>query len=201
MKYSTVFVTLLAGYVAAQSGTASSAAPTSTAGLSPCIAECSTQAAQDAGCSSLTDTTCVCTNTDFQSSVVECLQTNCPDEMAAAMQLQQQICGASSASQTGSATDSEEPTDSGSVTSAPATSSPAMSSSAMTSRPAVSSISSRASSAVGSASSVIASISSHAASATGSGNSAAALPVFNFAAAGVWAAVAVGGAAAAQLML
>ncbi|KAG8769820.1 hypothetical protein FRC12_004722 [Ceratobasidium sp. 428] len=202
MKYSAVFVAILAGYVAAQGGTGTSSA-LPPAPTNACITQCTTQAATDAGCSGITDIECVCSNPDFQASALQCLTDNCTAaEQQQALQLEQQVCGASGSATASepAETDTEEPASSGSATgTAPVTSSPAASSSAVTSRASASSVS-RTSNAVGSASSVIASASSHAASATGSGNSAASLPVFNFAAAGVWAAVAVGGAAVAQLM-
>ncbi|KAG9117288.1 hypothetical protein FRC07_007363 [Ceratobasidium sp. 392] len=210
MKYPVVFATLLAGYVAAQSSTASSALPTSTAGASDCIVRCSQQAATD-NCDgeSLTDPDCACNNPGFQADALQCLRDNCtPAEQQQALGFQSQLCGASgSGTATASEpseteTDTETGTSTGTAT-APLSSSSAASTGSVTSRASGSSVSSvsRTSSIVGHGSSVVASISSTAAAATGSGNGAASLPAFNFAATGAWAAVALGGAAAAQLIL
>ncbi|KAG6915584.1 hypothetical protein DXG01_010852 [Tephrocybe rancida] len=95
----------------AQSGTESStAAEPSTslpAGINQCIIDCVTTAAQDAGCSSFTDLTCVCTSTPFQTAAAQCLQSTCtPADVQAALALQAQQCSAipPSGSATGSAT-------------------------------------------------------------------------------------------------
>ncbi|KAG8742928.1 hypothetical protein FRC10_000716 [Ceratobasidium sp. 414] len=197
MRYSAVLATLFAGYVAAQSSASSAAAPTGTGGISACILQCSMQAAQSAGCASFTDPSCVCSNTDFQTAAAECLQANCTAaEQQAALQLQQQLCGASTGSASGSAT----PTGTSPAASNTATA-PASSSSASATSRASASSASHASSTSRSASSAISSASSATPSATRSGNSAVALPILDFAAAGIWAAVAFGGAAAAQLVL
>ncbi|KAG9093203.1 hypothetical protein FRC06_011635 [Ceratobasidium sp. 370] len=206
MRYSAVFAALFAGYVAAQSGTSSASPPTGTSGISACILQCSMQAAESAGCTNFSDPSCACGNSDFQSAAAQCLAAECtPEEQQAALQLQQALCGSWTGSATGSATptetETETPTETSSSGSRTATA-PASSSStaSVTSRASASSVS-RTSSIAQSASSVVASLSSAAASASGSGNSAAALPAFNFATAGIWAAVALGGAAAAQLVL
>ncbi|THH09775.1 hypothetical protein EW145_g1782 [Phellinidium pouzarii] len=91
--------------VNAQSGSASAAVPTSTAGIDPCLITCVTGAITTAGCSSLEDLTCICTSTSFQSDALSCLQSNCPaSDLAAAQALQSEECGtASSASGSASA--------------------------------------------------------------------------------------------------
>ncbi|KDN43847.1 hypothetical protein RSAG8_05840, partial [Rhizoctonia solani AG-8 WAC10335] len=94
MKSMFAFVALFVGYAAAQSSTASAPVPTSTAGVSPCIGTCSATAAQAAGCNGITDVACLCASSDFQTAALECFQSQCPDEVAAATALQQQICGA-----------------------------------------------------------------------------------------------------------
>ncbi|KAI8978357.1 hypothetical protein BD414DRAFT_516970 [Trametes punicea] len=84
----------LAG-VNAQSSTAS-AAPTSTAGISPCIITCITQAGQANGCSGgIADLSCLCTNTAFQQAALSCLQSSCSaQDVQTAQQLEQAECGA-----------------------------------------------------------------------------------------------------------
>ncbi|KAI0712840.1 hypothetical protein C8T65DRAFT_574463 [Cerioporus squamosus] len=97
MKFSAVALTVAAAAAAvrAQSDSASSAAPTSTAGISPCILTCLTQAASTNGCQGITDLTCLCTNTQFQSDARSCLESSCSaDEVSTAEALQSQECGA-----------------------------------------------------------------------------------------------------------
>ncbi|KAF9257849.1 hypothetical protein L218DRAFT_878505 [Marasmius fiardii PR-910] len=77
----------------ASTPTSSAAGAGSTAGITPCILGCVTQAATQAGCQSFTDVTCVCTNTAFQNAAGQCLQSTCtPDEVTAAMALQEANC-------------------------------------------------------------------------------------------------------------
>ncbi|QRV98064.1 CFEM domain protein [Ceratobasidium sp. AG-Ba] len=192
MKYSVAFAAVFAGFAAAQSGTASAPIPTSS--ISPCILTCSQQAASSAGCSSFADISCVCSSQQFQTDAASCITQTCPDQVQQALGLQQALCGAAGSGSSG-------------IASATATSSataPASSSSvaSVSSQSSVSgSSTSRVNSATSAASSVLNSISSAVASATNSPNAAAGLPSFNFAAAGLWTAVALGGVAVAQLAL
>ncbi|KDQ20241.1 hypothetical protein BOTBODRAFT_391672 [Botryobasidium botryosum FD-172 SS1] len=78
--------------------------PLPTAGISPCILNCTTTAAATYGCTSITDQSCVCTNTAFQQANAACINATCPTDLPAALGLQQSVCGAASASGSGSAT-------------------------------------------------------------------------------------------------
>ncbi|KAH8825353.1 hypothetical protein DL96DRAFT_180217 [Flagelloscypha sp. PMI_526] len=71
---------------------ASTTAPSagSTDGISPCILGCATKATQ----CKLTDVSCVCTNTDYQNSVAQCIQSTCADQAQAAQQVQAAQCAA-----------------------------------------------------------------------------------------------------------
>ncbi|THU91811.1 hypothetical protein K435DRAFT_223018 [Dendrothele bispora CBS 962.96] len=72
-------------------------------GVDECIIDCVTSAASSNGCSSFTDLSCVCSNTQFQQASLSCLQSKCTqDDVNNAMQLQQAQCGS-----TGSASASE----------------------------------------------------------------------------------------------
>ncbi|KAG5716911.1 hypothetical protein E4T56_gene8528 [Termitomyces sp. T112] len=72
------------------------------AGISPCILSCVTTAAQSVGCT-FTDTSCVCTSTQFQSEAQGCLQANCTaQDLQAALALQAQECGSIGATPSGS---------------------------------------------------------------------------------------------------
>ncbi|THU75204.1 hypothetical protein K435DRAFT_707540, partial [Dendrothele bispora CBS 962.96] len=73
-----------------------------TSGISQCVLSCVSSAASDNGCSSFTDLQCVCTNTAFQQASLQCLQSNCPDQVDAATQLQQQECASGTASRSSS---------------------------------------------------------------------------------------------------
>ncbi|KAI1784984.1 hypothetical protein LXA43DRAFT_171604 [Ganoderma leucocontextum] len=114
MKFNAFALTIVAAVasVHAQSSTSgSAAAPTATTGLSPCILQCTTQAASSAGCSSVTDISCVCSNTKFQQAALTCLQQSCTAaEVQAAMALQAQECGsASSAASSGASSATSVP--------------------------------------------------------------------------------------------
>ncbi|QRW12646.1 CFEM domain protein [Ceratobasidium sp. AG-Ba] len=193
--YAVAFAAIFVGFAAAQSGTNSGALPIPTSNIPECILTCVSQSATSAGCSGLADTNCICTSTDFLTAATTCITTNCPDLATQAIQLQSQLCEAApSGSQSASATASASSTSraASSTATAPA------SSASVTSH---ASGSSHASSAISSASSVLGSLTSAAASATTSPNSAVGLTTFNFAAAGVWAMAALGGAAIAQFAL
>ncbi|KAG8687991.1 hypothetical protein FRC09_013167 [Ceratobasidium sp. 395] len=213
MKYSVLFATVFASYVAAQSSSSSAQLPIPTDQVPPCVLQCTTQAASTAGCSGIADTGCICNSSDFLQAATGCITTKCTtEEQAAAIQLQSQLCAnaptdtsaapSATATATATATPSPSASASGSATRSSSGTATAPASSVVASASSrASSLASHASSAASAASSVVASLSSAAASATGSGNGATALPVFNLATAGVWAAVALGGAAAAQLAL
>ncbi|QRV84012.1 CFEM domain protein [Ceratobasidium sp. AG-Ba] len=194
--YAVAFAAIFVGFAAAQSGTNSGALPIPTSNIPECILTCVSQSATSAGCSGLADTNCICTSTDFLTAATTCITTNCPDLATQAIQLQSQLCeaGSPSGSQSASATASASSTSraASSTATAPA------SSASVTSH---ASGSSHASSAISSASSVLGSLTSAAASATTSPNSAVGLTTFNFAAAGVWAMAALGGAVIAQFAL
>ncbi|KAL5485585.1 hypothetical protein ACEPAI_6626 [Sanghuangporus weigelae] len=159
-----------AAFVGAQSGTASSAAPTSTAGISPCVLTCVGQASSSAGCSGITDLQCLCTSTTFQSTAAACLQSNCTAaDLAAGQALQQQECASVSgaSSSTGSAAST--------LSSASSAASSAASSVSSAATSALSSISSVASSRASSIGSVLSSATNAASSAASSAaNSSAA---------------------------
>ncbi|KAF5360105.1 hypothetical protein D9757_014819 [Collybiopsis confluens] len=93
---------------ATPSGTASSAAvsPIQTAGLSSCALNCITFAFSNNGCAGLTDTACICANTDEQTSANDCLNTQCStgDVIAVQGRLQLAGCSAVAISATGSVT-------------------------------------------------------------------------------------------------
>ncbi|KAG8899092.1 hypothetical protein FRB99_006943 [Tulasnella sp. 403] len=82
--------------VSAQSTTETSdsvSAPAATpSGVTTCVTDCSGTAATAAGCTSFTNLPCVCTNPAFQQAATTCLQTNCPDQLQAAVGLQQSLC-------------------------------------------------------------------------------------------------------------
>ncbi|QRV98063.1 CFEM domain protein [Ceratobasidium sp. AG-Ba] len=118
MKFSVVFAAVLIGFVSAQSsasGTASAAVPSQS--ISPCILQCSTQAAQTAKCSSFTDLACVCTSQTFQADAGKCIQSTCSNEMSAAQELQKQLCASVSASGSAGTATATSPAASGSATS------------------------------------------------------------------------------------
>ncbi|KAF8989197.1 hypothetical protein BDQ17DRAFT_1547650 [Cyathus striatus] len=121
MHASTVVLALaLSVYAQSTTDSATTGAPTDTSGVSPCLLQCVTTAATDAGCSSFSDIACVCASDSFQASALSCLQDNCtPADLTAAQALQQQECGATSASASGTDTDTAGATSasaSGSVT-------------------------------------------------------------------------------------
>ncbi|KAI0682023.1 hypothetical protein C8Q76DRAFT_763833, partial [Earliella scabrosa] len=98
MKFTTLSALTLAAAFAgvhAQSSSVSSPLPTSTAGLTPCILSCVTDAASANGCQGPTDFACVCTNLQFQQQARACLQDSCSQgEVQAAEALQSQQCAA-----------------------------------------------------------------------------------------------------------
>ncbi|KXN84310.1 hypothetical protein AN958_12774 [Leucoagaricus sp. SymC.cos] len=76
-------------------------------GITPCILNCTTSAASQAGCSSFADLPCVCTSTQFQNTAMSCLQANCTSsDVTTALGLQQQECGAITSGGSGSASHS-----------------------------------------------------------------------------------------------
>ncbi|KAL1744688.1 hypothetical protein HDZ31DRAFT_63826 [Schizophyllum fasciatum] len=111
MKFARVAFLALASAVLAQDSTssASGAAPTSTAGISQCLLQCTTTAASANGCSSVTDLQCLCTSASFQNDAKSCMQDNCTEEeQQAGLQLQAAECaniGTASASEPSSSSD------------------------------------------------------------------------------------------------
>ncbi|TFK77882.1 hypothetical protein K466DRAFT_668591 [Polyporus arcularius HHB13444] len=84
MKFSALVLTVAAAAAAvhAQSSTDSSAAPTSTSGLTPCILTCLQQSASANGCPNFTDVSCLCSNTQFQSAARSCRGSPVEDSFA-----------------------------------------------------------------------------------------------------------------------
>ncbi|KAL5526197.1 hypothetical protein ACEPAG_7536 [Sanghuangporus baumii] len=167
-----------AAFVGAQSGTASSAAPTSTAGISPCVLTCVGQASSSAGCSGITDIQCLCTSTTFQSAAAACLQSNCTAaDLAAGQALQQQECASvrnivsSASSLTGTAASSLS-----SASSAASSAASSVSSAATSALSSISSVVSSRTSSIGSvlssATNAASSAASGAASSSGAGSKA-----------------------------
>ncbi|KAJ7923637.1 hypothetical protein B0H13DRAFT_1979721 [Mycena leptocephala] len=81
----------------ASSGSAAGASASAIAGsaLSTCAIACITAAANATECGIASNITCACTNADFQFKAHSCLQAECQaSEMAAALGLQSQECGA-----------------------------------------------------------------------------------------------------------
>ncbi|CAE6425537.1 hypothetical protein BN14_03285 [Rhizoctonia solani AG-1 IB] len=196
MKSVFAFAALFAAYAAAQTTTSSAAPPVSTGDISPCVLTCSTQAAQSAGCAGITDVECLCGSMDFQQAALTCLQTQCPNEVAAATALQSQLCGASGTG-TSTATDTATETDTDTeATGTPSSSVPTgtatvpatgTATTSATTRPTTVASTSRASTVT---------------SGTPTASSANSASVaFDFAATGAWAAAALGGAVVAQLVL
>ncbi|KAF8637699.1 hypothetical protein AX16_010774 [Volvariella volvacea WC 439] len=57
-----------------------------------CLQACIVQGASRSSCDPTADASCACTDTTFQNEVLNCLNTNCPEEAADALALQQQNC-------------------------------------------------------------------------------------------------------------
>ncbi|QRW12652.1 CFEM domain protein [Ceratobasidium sp. AG-Ba] len=193
MKYTVLLAAVFVGLAAAQ-GTSSASAPAPTPSVSACVLDCITQAVLDY-------TQCVCTNQDFQAAIGECLGNDCTgQQQQEAIDLRAQVCDGISGSATPTLTGSTSGTPVTGSATAPVLSSPSASPTSLSSVSRLSS-SSRVSSFASSASSVVNSITSGVASATGSPNAAIGVPSFDFAAAGLWTGIALGGMAVAQLAL
>ncbi|QRV98066.1 CFEM domain protein [Ceratobasidium sp. AG-Ba] len=193
MKYTVLFAAVFASLAAAQ-GTNTASAPAPTPSLSACVLDCITQAAAS-------DTQCVCTNQDFQAAIGGCLGNNCTSQQQQeAIDLRAQVCDGISGSASPTLTGSTSGTPVTGSATAPVSSSPSASPTSLSSVSRFSS-SSRVSSFASSASSVANSITSSVASATGSPNAAIGVPSFDFAAAGLWTGIALGGVAVAQFAL
>ncbi|KAK7444021.1 hypothetical protein VKT23_015417 [Stygiomarasmius scandens] len=65
-----------------------------------CLTTCITQSLPGSNCSGPTDISCLCTDTDFQGAVGQCIESTCPDQLATIAQTQQQQCTAASGSAT-----------------------------------------------------------------------------------------------------
>ncbi|KAJ7302827.1 hypothetical protein DFH08DRAFT_945516 [Mycena albidolilacea] len=85
------------------SAAGSPAQPSGTTGIAPCVLNCLAAAANATECGVPTNLTCACTNPDFQFKSRSCLQAECkPDDLVAALGLQQQQCAPLSLSATAS---------------------------------------------------------------------------------------------------
>ncbi|KAH9167120.1 hypothetical protein EDB89DRAFT_1999249 [Lactarius sanguifluus] len=85
---------------------------------STCVLTCLQGALSPNTCSSLTDTTCLCTNTAFQGAVATCLTASCSAaDQASAQALQQSQCGSSSGSTSGTGSSTSSSTSPGTSTS------------------------------------------------------------------------------------
>ncbi|KAF9014731.1 hypothetical protein BDZ89DRAFT_1076368 [Hymenopellis radicata] len=101
-KLSTLFALGVVAVHAQDSSSDSSVAATGTdtsggtvpTGISACITTCATSGTAGQLCPDITVLTCVCTNAQYQTDVATCIQSTCPDEIAAAQQIQQQQCAA-----------------------------------------------------------------------------------------------------------
>lgn len=84
MRFSLLLTTLVTAAVVSAQGTGN---------VSPCIQQCSQQAATSAGCKDITQTSCICASQAFSSAATQCLQTSCSQaDMQAAMGLQAALC-------------------------------------------------------------------------------------------------------------
>ncbi|THV03650.1 hypothetical protein K435DRAFT_650810 [Dendrothele bispora CBS 962.96] len=97
-KLAFLFPLALVASINAQSSssatTSATSVPSSPGGISPCILQCVTTAAEQNGCQSFADISCVCTSIPFQQASLACLQANCTsDDVTTATQLQQSECG------------------------------------------------------------------------------------------------------------
>ncbi|KAF8637442.1 hypothetical protein AX17_002807 [Amanita inopinata Kibby_2008] len=127
---------MASGSMMEPSMTGSGAAPTSTASIPKCVLDC-VMSASTPDCQSFTDP-CVCTSMAFQQAAGQCLTSKCSQaDQQAAMQLQQQVCGATATTMSGGSESASMtmPTEMSSapVSSAPASSAPASSAAVSTS--------------------------------------------------------------------
>ncbi|GMK57570.1 hypothetical protein CspeluHIS016_0404040 [Cutaneotrichosporon spelunceum] len=147
-----------------------------TSSINPCILECAGTGATAAGCKDVTDLTCICASSQFVTGALSCIQSQCPDQVAAAAALQQTLCPSGGAS--GAATPSasaETPAASAAETSAAST--PAAETPAASEASSAASVASSASAVASSAGSVAASASaSHASASASHAASSAAAP-------------------------
>ncbi|KAF8578494.1 hypothetical protein K439DRAFT_1663715 [Ramaria rubella] len=109
--------------IQAQISTGTTSPPT----VPPCVLNCTTIAATQAGCGSVTNVTCVCSSQPFQAASLACLQSNCsPSDQTAAVALEDSICGANATASSPaggpSSTGSEASTPASSGVSTPASS-------------------------------------------------------------------------------
>ncbi|KAJ7085050.1 hypothetical protein C8R44DRAFT_893984 [Mycena epipterygia] len=75
--------------------------PPGTSSLSPCALNCITLAALGSSCLSLSNTTCICTDVNFQAMASSCLMNECQaPESGPAFALQSQECSAASLTST-----------------------------------------------------------------------------------------------------
>ncbi|KAG8873881.1 hypothetical protein FRB97_006366 [Tulasnella sp. 331] len=79
--------------VQASSSTSSGVTPAESGAITPCITDCSSQAAAVAGCSSYADLACICPSTVFTQNADACLAANCTTaEQTAAQGLDTSLC-------------------------------------------------------------------------------------------------------------
>ncbi|KAI0742004.1 hypothetical protein C8Q80DRAFT_1274334 [Daedaleopsis nitida] len=101
MQFSLAALVLAAAAFAHAQSTTSTAAGSIPTNISACIVTCITEAATANGCTGLTDVTCFCTNTQFQSQTLACLQKSCTaDDLTTVAALQKAQCGSASGNST-----------------------------------------------------------------------------------------------------
>ncbi|CAL1711798.1 unnamed protein product [Somion occarium] len=163
--------------VNAQSSTASAPAGLPS-GITACSLQCIQQSLGEGNCQSITDVQCLCSSQAFQAATLQCLQTNCPDDVSAATAAQQSQCG-NAASSGSSSLASSASSISQSVASGSSASSVAASITSGASS-AASSLSSRAAGGASSLSSSLSSVlSSASVAATNTGNGSGAVSLFS----------------------
>ncbi|KAG9119882.1 hypothetical protein FRC07_004879 [Ceratobasidium sp. 392] len=97
--------TLTASANGTSTATASSVTPTTTTypslgDASPCVVNCLQVSVAQANCSTIIDVNCYCPSTQFRNTMVQCVASNCPEELNNSEQLGQQFCNIVSVSLT-----------------------------------------------------------------------------------------------------
>ncbi|TDL22945.1 hypothetical protein BD410DRAFT_184010 [Rickenella mellea] len=92
--FSTVVTTFLGNGTASASTTSFPSLSTYT----PCVTNCLSLAVSDANCTSLTDVACFCINKNFTTGLVNCISTQCSDQLMSSESLAQQFCNVASPS-------------------------------------------------------------------------------------------------------
>ncbi|KAF5393447.1 hypothetical protein D9757_000453 [Collybiopsis confluens] len=102
MKFTSTLISLALftaiGVNAQSSASTTDSASTATPSLSSCALQCVSNGATAGGCSSATDLACLCTNTQAQQSISDCLTSQCPSDAAAVISLQTSECASVSGS-------------------------------------------------------------------------------------------------------